>query len=77
MGSCSDLVRLLLDYIEERLPPAARAELDAHLSRCPNCVAYVRTYRSTVSLLHSLKEEDLPAELRMTLHAFLDERAGN
>ena len=29
MGSCSDLVRLLLDYIEERLPPAARAELDA------------------------------------------------
>ena len=77
MGTCSKVVSLLLDYLEERLPEAERAGLEEHLSRCPNCVAYVRTYRSTVSLLRSLKEEDLPVELRTTLHAFLDHRTTN
>jgi anti-sigma factor RsiW len=77
MPSCSRLVSLLLDYLEERLPAEVRADLEGHLARCPNCVAYVRTYRSTVSLLHSLKEDDLPPELRTTLHAFLDRRTRN
>jgi hypothetical protein len=34
----------------------------------------VRTYRSTVSLLRSLHEDDLPPELRLRLRAFLDRR---
>jgi hypothetical protein len=34
-------------------------------------VAQLKTYQSTVSLLRSITEEELPAELRCTLHAFL------
>ncbi len=68
---------LLVDYLENRLPDATRAALERHLTACSSCVAQVETYRSTVSLLHSLTEEDLPPELRTTLHAFLTDHDSN
>ena len=77
MGSCSKVVGLLLDYLEGRLSTAEQSALEEHLARCANCVAYVKTYRSTVSLLRSIREEDLPPDLRTSLHAFLDHRADN
>jgi anti-sigma factor RsiW len=77
MTSCSRVVDLLLDYLEGRLPVAVQADLERHLSSCPSCVSSVRTYRSTVSLLRSIREDDLPPALRTTLHAFLDQRARN
>ena len=76
-GGCSKVIALLADYIEGRLPPLVQADLDRHLSACESCVGQVRTYRSTVSLLHSLREEDLPEELRLSLSAFLDQHGGN
>jgi anti-sigma factor RsiW len=74
---CTDLVKLLADFVEERLPPLVHASLERHLSACPRCVAQLKTYRSTLSLLHSIKEEDLPPELRCTLKAFVDRNCGN
>ena len=74
MPDCSRLVSLLSDYLDGRLPSDIRAELEQHLSGCPDCTAFVGTFRSTVSLLQSLEEEDLPEELRLRLKAFLDER---
>ena len=52
-----------------------RAELDQHLSGCSECTAFVGTFRSTVALLHSLEEKDLPEELRLRLRAFLDDHS--
>jgi anti-sigma factor (TIGR02949 family) len=72
---CSDLTQLLLDFVEGQLPPDTHASLQQHLTSCPECVAVVRTYESTRSLLHSLTDADLPPELRARLRAFLDKRA--
>ena len=77
MPPCSTVLRLLVDYIEERLSDATRTSLEEHLARCPACVAYVNTYRSTVSILKSLTEQDLPPELRLSLHAYLDKCSEN
>ena len=74
MPECSHLVALLAEYIDGRLPEDQRAELERHLGACPECVAFVRTFRSTVSLLQSLSEQDLPAALRVRLRAFLEEQ---
>ena len=74
---CDDLVGLLADFVEQHLPPDVHAELERHLAACPRCVAQLKTYRSTVSLLHSIKESDLPPELRCTLKAFLDRNCKN
>ena len=72
---CSRVVALLADYLEARLPVARHAELTGHLESCQSCMAQLQTYRSTVTLLRSLREEDLPSDLRLVLSAFLDEHA--
>ena len=74
---CTKVVDLLADYLEARLPAGVRVELDRHLEACPACVAQVQTYRSTVALLRSLRDEDLPRELRSSLQTFLDRGSAN
>ena len=70
-------MRLLVEYLERQLPPDVHAELEQHLARCPHCVTQLKTYASTVSLLQSVKEDELPAELRWTLKSFLDKNCDN
>ena len=76
-GKCGNLVRLLADYLEHQLPSRTQAELEQHLARCPRCVAQLHSYQSTVSLLRSLREDELPPELRLTLKSFIDSKCQN
>jgi anti-sigma factor RsiW len=75
MSLCPRIVSLLSDYLDGRLPADVRADLERHLSSCSECTAFVSTFRSTVSLLQSLEERDLPEELRFRLKAFLDDHS--
>jgi anti-sigma factor (TIGR02949 family) len=74
---CRSVVKLLADYLERQLPASERAKLEAHLEKCPGCVTQLRTYESTVSLLRSLSDDDLPPELRLTVKSFLNDRWHN
>ena len=74
---CGSVVGLLADYVERQLPPEVHSELEKHLAKCPRCLTQLKTYESTVSLLRTIKEEDLPAELRFTLKAFVDRGCRN
>ena len=69
---CGSIVGLLADYVERQLPPEVHAELERHLAKCPRCLIQLKTYETTVSLLRTIKEDDLPTELRWTLKAFVD-----
>jgi anti-sigma factor RsiW len=74
---CTSIVGLLADFVEHHLPRDVHADLERHLAACPRCIAQLKTYQATVSLLHSIREEDLPAELRCTLKSFVDRNCGN
>jgi anti-sigma factor RsiW len=74
---CGSMVKLLADYLEHQLPAPIRAEFEAHLAKCPRCVSQLRTYESTVSLLRSLRDDELPADLRMRVKAFIDAKCQN
>ena len=74
MSDCSRLVSLLSDYLDGRLASDVRSDLEQHLSGCSECTAFVGTFRSTIALLQSLSDQDLPEELRLRLKAFLDDR---
>ena len=74
MRHCSKVVSLLADYLEHKLPADVQANLDRHLANCDVCLRQLRTYESTVSLLRSLEDEDLPPELRLSLRAFIDRK---
>ncbi len=66
---------LLVDFVERQLPPEVHRELEATSRKCPRCVTQLKTYESTVSLLRTINEDDLPPELRWTLKSFVDRAA--
>ncbi|HXV56444.1 MAG TPA: zf-HC2 domain-containing protein [Gaiellaceae bacterium] len=67
--ACRELVELVTDYLEDRLPPRDRARFEAHLAECEYCEAYVEQMRQTIRVLGRLSEESLSAEARDTLLA--------
>jgi anti-sigma factor RsiW len=71
---CPRIVSLLSDYLDGRLPADVRRDLEQHLGGCSECATFVDSFRSTVTLLQSLTDDDLPEELRLRLKAFLDDR---
>jgi anti-sigma factor RsiW len=58
--TCREIVELLTDYLEGALSEPARARVDAHLTTCPDCTAYVAQMRTTIGLLGRLREDDVP-----------------
>lgn len=48
--TCRELADFLMDYLNEELPVDVRLAFEEHLSLCPNCVAYMATYRTTIEL---------------------------
>jgi anti-sigma factor RsiW len=71
--TCRDTAKLLLDYVEGTLEPEKRRKLDAHLADCPECQAFLATYRDTIRLTRGAlpPESEMPPELRDRLVQFL------
>ena len=67
---------LVCGCADVRTDEVLQAEL-IYLAECPRCVAQLKTYESTLSLLRSIRDEDLPKELRCRLKAFVDKRCSN
>ena len=76
-SGCGSVVKLLADYLDRQLPAGLREEFEAHLAKCPHCVTQLRTYESTISLLRSLSDDELPADLRLRVKSFIDAKCHN
>jgi anti-sigma factor RsiW len=48
--NCRTFIEFLMEYLNGELPPAQRAEFEAHLAECPWCVAYLQTYQEAIRL---------------------------
>ena len=69
MGSCRcrELVELVTDYLEDRLPASDRARFEAHIADCEYCAIYLEQMRQTIRVLGRLPEESLSVEARDAL----------
>ena len=75
--TCRELVELVTDYLDGRLPDAEAARFRAHLDECDGCAMYVEQFRATVAALGELPQESLsPAAERALLTAFRDWKRG-
>ena len=48
--TCREIADVLADYVSGELGPDRLAAFERHLSLCPNCRAYIATYRATLTL---------------------------
>lgn len=74
--SCAEVVELVTDYLEGRLPPEERRRFDEHVTGCDGCVAYLEQMRATIATTGRLRATDLPPELEdRLLRSFRDRRS--
>ena len=67
--SCSELVRLVTDYLEGALPEADVRRFDAHVAACDGCTTYLAQVRDTIRIAGKLTEASLAPEAREELLA--------
>jgi len=72
--ACADGVEMLMDYLEGTLSEEDRAVLDAHVSGCPRCLAFIESYRATPRILRAATVAALPEDLAESLRQFLASR---
>ncbi len=72
MAMCKDVVENIIGYIEAELDDKTLEELEKHLDECPECQAFVRTYRKMLELTGKLRERSfVTPEIRKRLKEFL------
>jgi anti-sigma factor RsiW len=75
--ACNELVELVSDYIEGRLPPDDVKRFDSHLEICEGCRNYVEQMRMTIDALGHLPEDSISPDARdELLAAFRDWKGG-
>jgi anti-sigma factor RsiW len=64
--TCRDVIEFLMDYLSGELKPGEVALFELHMSQCPPCIAFLRTYQQAVALGQAAcgcHEEPVPEEL--------------
>jgi len=64
---CKELVEVITDYLEDRLPPFDQERFEKHLAICEACVLYLNQIRQTIRALGKLTEENFPPEAKEKL----------
>ena len=67
--TCKELVELVTDFLEDRLPLAERTRFELHLCTCTGCRIYLAQMRAVVRVSGRLAEGDLSAGARTELLA--------
>jgi anti-sigma factor RsiW len=67
--TCKQLVELVTDYLEGRLPPGDLARLEEHIARCDGCTIYIEQMRVTLKALGRIPEETVSVAAREELIA--------
>ncbi len=65
--TCKELVEVVTDYLEGRMPPERRLLFEEHVASCSWCETYLDQMRETVRLTGMLRAEDLSPETRDAL----------
>jgi anti-sigma factor RsiW len=75
---CKQLVELVTDYLEGRMPDAQRRLVETHLAECDGCDTYIAQMRLTLEALGRIPPESIPPAARDELiHAFRELRAAS
>ncbi len=69
--ACQELVEVITDYLERKLPDPDHARFEAHLATCPACQEYLEQMKALVRLSGRLTPKSLePTTVDSLLGAF-------
>ena len=53
IATCKDEITLIGDYLSEKLNQRVLAAFEDHLKSCPDCAAFLHTYKKTIEITRS------------------------
>ena len=59
--SCKEFVEFLGEYVDEVIPIERRKIFERHLAICPDCTAYLASYRRTIEMTRASADVDVKA----------------
>ena len=65
--TCQEMVELVTEYFEDRMPIEDRLRFEQHIAVCGPCHAYLQQMRETIRVTGELREESLSDDARDTL----------
>jgi hypothetical protein len=65
--TCFEVVELVTDYLERRLPLRDVERFEEHLAFCDGCGNYLEQMRLTIAATERLRRDDLPPALQARL----------
>ncbi|HEV8374722.1 MAG TPA: zf-HC2 domain-containing protein [Candidatus Polarisedimenticolia bacterium] len=69
--TCREVFDLLSEFVDGELTDSLRESLSRHLSACPPCEEFLKTFQVTRSLCRESLMETMPDELKVRLRSFL------
>jgi hypothetical protein len=72
--TCKEFLAELTDYLDERTKSEVRDEIEAHLTKCPNCWVVCDTTRKTIQVYKGLKSCSIPEDVHSRLMAAMDRK---
>ena len=74
MLTCKQFLQELNEFLDESLDPAARAELQRHVSECPNCWVVYNTTEKTLKVFKGMEPQPVPEPIRARLMDALERK---
>lgn len=65
--TCRQLIDFIGSYRDNELTQDQQAEFERHLSVCPSCVNYLKTYEQTISLAQAAGDDPAPEDVPESL----------
>ena len=65
--TCAEVVELVTEYLERRLPPEDVERFEEHLVFCDGCENYLEQMQRTIEVTGQLREDDLSPDIQELL----------
>lgn len=67
MLSCKDFLGWLNEHLDDPADSAVRAEVESHITSCPNCWVIFDTTKKTLQIYKAMEAEELPPQVQARL----------
>ena len=74
MVTCKHFLQELNDFLDEKLDPTLRSELERHVNECPNCWVLCNTTEKTLKVFKGMEPQQVPPEIHARLIEALERK---
>jgi hypothetical protein len=65
--TCKQFLQELNDYLDPNVDATLKANLEAHVNKCPNCFVIVDTTLKTLQVYKGMEQKAIPEEVEVRL----------